>query len=106
MAAKLRELGWEVQEEYKGCDIRADKDGKAIAVEIETGRTHTDQLRRNLKHDLQWTKGIVIVTATQDISIGLQEWIRLEGLHVPVIASENVPEYLAMFGLPTTHFTE
>lgn len=44
VAAKLRECGYEVKEEYpigqgKTIDLVARKDGKSIAIEIETGKS-------------------------------------------------------------------
>ncbi len=52
---------WNVEVE-KGCDIKAEKNGRNVAIEIETRKAnHKNQMMYNIKRDSAWADKIVLV---------------------------------------------
>jgi hypothetical protein len=62
IAGYLEKNGWQALVEFDGCDIKALKGGKKVAIEVETGKSKaTDQLVHNIKRDLEWADKVVVV---------------------------------------------
>jgi hypothetical protein len=62
VAEMLRDVGWEVKIEYKGCDVAAFKDDKTVAIEVETGKHKTnDQILKNINRDKEWAERVFVV---------------------------------------------
>jgi len=60
LAGILDEEGWNVKVE-EGADIRAERDGRIIAVEVETCKSfNRDQILRNISRNLRWADQVLI----------------------------------------------
>ena len=64
---------WNVRVE-DGCDIKAEKDGYVVAIEVETGKSKgKNQFLYNLKRDSAWADKIVIVCPNKKAKLKI-EW--------------------------------
>ena len=84
-AERFREQGYKVDLEAprkSGCvDVLAAKDGKTIAVEIETGKS---DIVRNVKQDLLSGFGKILVVATDEKAMRkVEQKLAKEGLYIP-----------------------
>ncbi|UCE73778.1 MAG: hypothetical protein JSV56_12245 [Methanomassiliicoccales archaeon] len=73
----LRGDWWYVRIEEDDCDIKAEKGGAKLAVEVETGkRKKYDHILRNLKRDLKWADRVVIVCPNKQIEQKISQLVR------------------------------
>jgi DNA-binding PadR family transcriptional regulator/energy-coupling factor transporter ATP-binding protein EcfA2 len=72
----LRDAGWDVKVEFKGCDVAAFKDGRKIAVEVETGKHKSpDQMLKNIRRDLEWVDMVFIACPNNEFKADLEKEI-------------------------------
>jgi len=91
--------GWAVKVE-DGCDIKAEKDGKKVAIEIETGKTNEKkQILYNFKRDSAWADIIVFICPNKQVKLDVVEVLGSNAEDATVMTYrelENLPEILAL----------
>jgi len=81
--ASILRKNWTVRIE-RGCDVRAERDGYKVAVEVETGKTNEkEQMLYNVKRDLRWADKVVVVCPNKDARLEINE--RLAGIEKVVV---------------------
>jgi hypothetical protein len=77
--------GWEVKIE-NGADIRAEKAGKKIAIEVETCKgNNEDQIVENLLKNLKWADGVIVISPNQQTRTKIGNLIRNQGIEKVVL---------------------
>lgn len=75
IAEALKRGGWSVWIEKDFCDVKAEKNEKSIAIEVETGKGKSwDQLVQNLKRDLDWADEVAVFCPNKEVG---QEILRM-----------------------------
>lgn len=89
--ASILRKNWTVGIE-KGCDVRAEKDGYKVAIEVETGKTNEkEQVVYNVKRDMRWADKVVVVCPNKEARLKIKE--RLGGIEkVVTITYSEVDE--------------
>jgi hypothetical protein len=81
----LTDDGWVVEKE-NGADIRAEKAGVRIAIEVETCKgNNEDQIVENILKNLKWADGIIVISPNQQTRTKIGNLIRNQGIEKVVL---------------------
>lgn len=81
---------WEIKIE-DGCDIRAEKNGLKVAIEVETGKSNEKkQILYNVKRDSVWADKIVVVCPNKEIKLQVMDVIQAEAQFVVIITYREI----------------
>lgn len=90
---------WKVKLE-DGCDIRAEKDGLKVAIEVETGKSNEkEQILYNLERDSKWADKIVIVCPNKRIKLNISELLGAKTQETTILTYrelDNISEILKL----------
>ena len=82
--------GWNIKIE-DGCDIRAEKNGFRVAIEIETDRTNQkQQILYNVRRDLTWADRVIIICPNKDTKIRIAEMLQAESQKTIIITYRQI----------------
>jgi len=71
--ASILRKNWDVKIE-DSCDVRVEKNGRKIAIEVETGKAKDDsQLLYNVKRDSKWADKIIVVCPNKQNKLQIEE---------------------------------
>ena len=88
---------WEIKIE-KGCDIKAEKNGCKVAIEIETGKSNEKkQILYNVDRDLKWADKVVIVCPNKEIKLDVMDQLQARTQEVIILTyreMDNLPMIL------------
>lgn len=77
IAEMLKEAGWEVQTEWNGTDIKASKENKTIAYEIEAGSNiNVEQIKTNVLKDIKWGDRVYLVCPNASKKVKIKRVIK------------------------------
>jgi DNA-binding LacI/PurR family transcriptional regulator len=77
--------GWEVKIE-NGADLRAEKAGKRIAIEVETYKgNNEDQIVENILKNLKWADGVIVISPNQQTRTKIGNLIRNQRIEKVVL---------------------
>ena len=80
---------------FNGCDVKAEKNGVVIAVEVETGKSKTwDHLIKNIERD-NWADRIVILCPNRDVRGRIEKEIAGKNIGKLIVISYDFIENLA-----------
>jgi hypothetical protein len=88
IASKLK--GWNIKVE-DGCDIRAEKDGCKVAIEVETTKSNEKkQILYNVDRDAVWADKVVIVCPNKQKKLKIVDLLQAKAQEVTVITYRQI----------------
>ena len=88
IASKLK--GWDVKVE-DGCDIKAEKDGRKVAIEVETTKSNEKkQILYNVDRDAAWADKVVIVCPNKQEKLKIVDLLQTKAQDVSVITYRQI----------------
>jgi hypothetical protein len=88
ISSKLK--GWDVKVE-DGCDIKAEKDGRKVAIEVETTKSNEKkQILYNVDRDSAWADKVVIVCPNKQEKLKIVDLLQAKAQDVSVITYRQI----------------